>query len=118
VSGGRRSPSVRWLLESACDAMARSTGVESPRPRFVSPEAYHRLFRPLLLPELSGAQRVLHETLELFFPYLAGDHVFPSAVSLDAQLIRSAWTRSVERWARETGLRFFFGDRAWVPRPG
>jgi nucleoside-diphosphate-sugar epimerase len=115
VTAGESSPTVGWLFGTACEVIERVSELPLTRPPFVSPDRYRRLFRPLVLPELSGAQRVVLETVELFLPYLARSHAFPPAVTPDPELIREAWRRGVAYWARHAGARPL-SFPAWTPR--
>ena len=116
VTAGAGAPTARWLFDTACDVIEARRGVPFERPKLVSPGDYRRLFHPLVLPELSPAQRVLLETLEIFFPYLEAGPAFASSMEVDPGDLRSAWRASVGHWAELADRGRSVGRSAWRPR--
>lgn len=116
VTSGDSAPTLEWLFGTVCEILEEDLSKPFQRPRFVTAESYHRLLRSFLLAELSPAQRVLLETLEIFLPYFDGDHVFAPTVQRDSEDIRRTWIRSVRFWAQQTGLSQSTGMAAWAPR--
>lgn len=116
VASGPAAPSVQSLFHTVTDAFSERLGEPFPRPTFVSPDAYQRLFRPLLLPELSGGQRLLIDALEVFFPYFTANHSFDSVVELSREQVAETWRRSVRYWLDRTDHRLVVRSAAWSPR--
>ena len=117
VASGAAAPTVEYLFTTVAEVLSERLDEPFPAPTFVTPDAYHRLFRPLLMPELSGGQKLLIEALEVFFPYLTADHAFDSTVvDLDPAVVAETWRRSVRHWLERTDSRPVPHSAAWRPR--
>lgn len=117
VASGAAAPTVEYLFDTVTDLCSEVLGAPFPRPSFVTPDTYHRLFRPLLMPELSGGQKLLIEALEVFFPYLTAGHAFPTTVvRLEPGAVAATWRRSVRYWLAQSGHRPAVRSAAWAPR--
>lgn len=117
AASGRAAPTVQTMFDIGHDAASRRLGQTFPTPPLVDPEAYHRLFRPLMMPELSGGQRMLIEALEVFLPYFTADHAFDDTVlRLEPEQVADTWRRSVDHWLDVTKTRPVTNSRAWSPR--
>ena len=117
AASGTAAPTVRSLFEMALEIFSRRTGRPFPVPPFVNPDTYQRLFRPLLLPELSGGQRLLIDALEVYLPYFTADHTFEATVlRLEPGEVAETWRRSVEYWLDHSNVRPTPRSAAWSPR--
>lgn len=116
ASSGRSAPELGVLIDTAYEVFAEMTDEEIERPKFVKPQVYHRLFRPLVRPELSPAQLVLLDTIEVFLPYFEHDHTFPCPTAPSADVVLEAWRRSVAHWMALAGGGRARGKLVWARR--
>lgn len=116
VASGPAAPTLAELVETLFDTLEdRAPDEAFDRPKFVTPDVYHRLFRPLVWPELSPAQRVLLETVEIFLPYFAVDHVFDGTLALTSDLVLETWRASVSFWLDSESHGPARGRSVWAP---
>jgi len=113
ITSGPAAPSLEELVSTACDIF-EAHGEAVDRPKFVTPDSYHRLFRPLVESRLSPAQRVMLETVEIFLPYFEQDHVFASDMQFSRAEIMDVWKKSVEWWLGETSSTATRGRVVWA----
>jgi nucleoside-diphosphate-sugar epimerase len=116
ITSGAAAPSIEELVGTAYDVFDACGGDRIDRPKFVTPEVYHRLFRHLILDKLSPAQKVMLETVEIFLPYFERDHVFDSDLGFTRAELLETWKKSVERWLDETGNHTARGREVWARR--
>jgi nucleoside-diphosphate-sugar epimerase len=89
--------------------IARRRGRAVEPPRFVEPEVYDRLIKPVFLPAMPARIRRTARLLETFAPYVAVERRFPSSLyDLRWKLHvaeppdpRATLRRSIEHWASE-----------------
>jgi nucleoside-diphosphate-sugar epimerase len=116
ITSGQAAPSIEDLVTTACDVFDARTGERTDRPKFVTPDVYHRLFRHLIMDKISPAQKVMLETVEIFLPYFERDHVFESSLNFSKTNVLATWRKSVERWLDETGNHSARGREVWARR--
>jgi nucleoside-diphosphate-sugar epimerase len=116
ITSGAAAPRLEELVATACDVFDARSQEKVDRPKFVTPEVYHRLFRPLIMSKLSPAQRVLLETVEIFLPYFEHDHVFESDLVFSRAELLETWKKSVDRWLDETNNNSTRGRAVWAKR--
>lgn len=110
---GAASPTLEVLIGSLFDELPE----DRTRPKFVEPEVYHRLFRPLVEPELSAPQLALLDMIEIFLPYFETDHTFgEERPMVDEDEVVEAWRRSIRHWAEVEGLKPDRGAAVWAKR--
>jgi nucleoside-diphosphate-sugar epimerase len=113
ITSGTAAPSLEELVSTACDIF-EAHGEPLDRPKFVTPDSYHRLFRPLVESRLSPAQRVMLETVEIFLPYFEQDHIFISDMRFSRAEIIDVWKKSIEWWLGETSSTETRGRIVWA----
>jgi nucleoside-diphosphate-sugar epimerase len=116
ITSGAAAPSIEKLVTTACDVFDRSGEGRVDRPKFVTPEVYHRLFRPLIIDKLSPAQKLMLETVEIFLPYFERDHVFASDLAFTTGQLLEIWKKSIMRWLDETYTHTPSGRVVWARR--
>lgn len=116
VTSGATAPSIEQLVTTACDVFDERGETRMDRPKFVTPEVYHRLFRPLIVDKLSPAQKLMLETVEIFLPYFERDHVFDSDLAFTTEQLLDIWRKSVARWLDETDNHATRGRVVWAKR--
>jgi nucleoside-diphosphate-sugar epimerase len=117
ATSGTAAPTLKELVDVVFAVTADELGEQPDRPKFVKPDVYHRLFRPIIEERLSPAQLVLLDTVEIFLPYFERDHLFPSGVPLTRDEVRDAWTASTRHWLTTAGAAPARGRAVWAQRP-
>jgi hypothetical protein len=116
ATSGPAAPTLGALVDTVYEVLDDELDERVDRPRFVKPDVYHRLFRPVVEEELSPAQRVLLDTVEIFLPYFERDHVFPSHVALRPEAVLGAWRAATRWWLRDAGGGQARGRVVWAKR--
>ncbi len=114
ATSGPAAPTLRELVDAVYEVIEEEIGEQIDHPKFVKPEVYHRLFRPVVEEELSSAQRVLLDTVEIFLPYFERDHVFATHLDLRADEVLDAWRASTRHWLADAGAGQARGKAVWA----
>ncbi len=112
ASSGVAAPTLEQMVDVLFDILPP----DRPKPKFVSQDVYHRLFRPLIEPELSGAQMALLEMIEVYLPYFEQDYAFDSAITMDSATVLDTWRSTVVFWAETEGINTGRGEQIWARR--
>jgi nucleoside-diphosphate-sugar epimerase len=116
ITAGSAAPSLRELVNLACDVFKARASPPVDPPKFVAPDTYYRLFRPIVLSKLSAAQRVLLETVEVFQPYFERDHVFESGCVFTRAQLLDTWNKSICYWLDKMAGLAPRGHEIWANR--
>jgi hypothetical protein len=116
VTSGIESPTLERLLDISLVVMRQAGNEALTRPRFIRPGAYQRVYRPLLMREFSGAQRLLLETVEQFLPYFEHGSELPTTAGLSKLELETVWKRSVEFYLTKHRVTRGRGQAALRPR--
>ncbi len=79
LTAGESAMTIGEAVEIVLD-VARRRGRTVEAPRFVEPEVYDRLIKPVFLPAMPGRIRRTARMLETFAPYVAIERRFPSSL--------------------------------------
>jgi nucleoside-diphosphate-sugar epimerase len=108
---GNAAPTIEGLIAELFSQLPP----DRTMPKFVSQEAYFRLYRPLIESGFSSGQMALLDKVEVFLPYLEVDHMFGES-DLTEDEVASAWRLSVKYWLETEGVKADRGRQIWMKR--